>query len=234
VLTRIGISAILCITCAGVSAQGKWHNLISYLEEREMSLSVGVLMGVSYFDYDTKEIEKHFPTGEVTLDLVLSKRINDYFFIESGMRLGIKTKKAADYNYDSLEIPMKDWQYSLIDVDQALSSYNHLMFGIPLILQYQQRRLQVGIGGSYRHFSAPRSNGNPRDMFAGQHEAGVIGSVSYPIGRWRLGGEYYYGLVNVHHHGSYVSVGGPNKIAYKTFSRVAQLAISYNFGIRRH
>jgi hypothetical protein len=231
-LTRIGISVVLSVVFSGVNAQEKWQQFISNLERREMRLATGVLAGVSYFEYDTKEIEKHFPTGEVTLHLMLSKRLNDYFRIESGMRFGIKTKKAPDYDYYSPEMPLKDWQYSLIDVDHALSSYNHLMFGIPLIIQYQQRRLQLGFGGSYRHFSVPKNNGNPKDMFAGQDEAGIVGTVRYPIGRWSLGAEYYYGLVNIHHHGSYVSVGGPGKIAYKTFSRVAQLGVYYTFGAR--
>jgi hypothetical protein len=201
-----------------------------------MSLSVGGSGGVSYFQYDTKAIDNHFPTAEATLNILLAKSVSDNFQIETGIRTGIKFKKSPGYDYDSREVQLTDWQYSLIEVDQALSTFNHFMFAIPLTIQYQIKRVQLGIGGSYRHFSVSHNTIYPMDMFAGRHEAGLLGTLRYPIAaRWRLGADYYYGLVNVHHEGTWVFIGnGPVKIPYKTFSRVAQFGLYYTFGVRQH
>jgi hypothetical protein len=91
---RICISLVAFIVCLEVSAQEKWQKFISGLERRDMSLSISGLGGVSYFQYDTKAIDDRFPTGEATLQILLSKRLNNYFWIETGVRTGRPTSKA--------------------------------------------------------------------------------------------------------------------------------------------
>jgi len=227
------ISLVAVIICLEVSAQTKWQKFISGLERRDMTLSLSGLGGVSYFQYDTKAIDNQFPTGEATLQIMLSKSLNNYFWIETGLRTGIKFKKSPSYDYDSGEVPLKDWQYDLIEVDRSLSTYNHFIFGVPLTIQYQIMKFQVGVGGSYRHYSVPKNNGNPSDVFAGRNEAGLFGTLRYPIAAgFKLGVDYYYGLVNVHYQGTMISIGGPGKISYNTYSRVAQFGFYYTFGAK--
>ena len=230
---RICISLVAFIVCLEVSAQEKWQKFISGLERRDMSLSISGSGGVSYFQYDTKAIDNQFPTGEATLQILLSKRLNNYFWIETGVRTGIKFKKSPGYDYDSVEVPLEAWLYDLIEVDRSLSTYNHFMFGVPLTIQYQIMKFQVGIGGSYRHYSVPKNNGNPNDVFAGRNEAGLFGMLRSPIAAgFKLGVDYYYGLVNVHKLGTMISIGGPGKISYNTYSRVAQFGFYYTFGVK--
>ena len=189
---------------------------------------------MSFFQYNTKAIDNNFQTGEVALQILLSKRLNNYFWIETGVRTGMKFKKSPAYDYDSVEVPWEAWLYDLIEIDQSFSTYNHVMFGVPLTIQYQVMKCQVGIGGSYRHYSVPKNNGNPNDVFAGRHEAGLFGTLRYPIAaRLKLGVDYYYGLVNVHKEGSIISIGGGlDKIPYKMYSRVAQFGLYYTFGAK--
>lgn len=198
-----------------------------------MSLSISGSGGVSYFQYDTKAIDNQFPTGEATLQILLSKNLNNYFWIETGVRTGIKFKKSPEYDYDSFEVPLEVWQYDLTEVDRSLSTYNHFMLGVPLTIQYQIMKFQVGIGGSYRRYSVPQNNGNPNDVFAGRSEAGLIGTLRCPIiAGFKLGVDYYYGLVNVHKLGTMISIGGPAKVSYNTYSRVAQFGFYYTFRVK--
>ena len=231
---RISISLVAFIVCLEGSAQEKWQKFILGLERRDMSLSLSGLGGVSYFQYDTKAIDNQFPTGEASLQILLSRRLNNYFWIETGVRTGIKFKKSSGYDYNLVEAPLKAWQYDLIEVDCSLSTYNHFMFGVPLTIQYQIMKFQAGVGGSYRHYSVPRNNGNPSDVFAGRNEAGLLGTLRYPIaGGFKVGVDYYYGLVNVHKLGTIISTGGPGKISYNTYSRVAQFGFYYTFSVKQ-
>ena len=232
---KIFISLVAFIVCLEVSAQEKWKKFISGLERRDMSLSISGLGGVSYFQYTTNVIDNQFPTGEATLQILLSKKLNNYLWIETGVRTGIKFKKSPEYDYESVEVPLEALLYDLIDVDRSLSKYNHFMFGVPLTIQYQIMKFQVGIGGSYRHYSVPKNNGYSIDVFAGRHEAGLFGTLRYPIAAgFKLGVDYYLGLVNVHKLGTMITIGGsvPGQISYETYSRVAQFGFYYTFGVK--
>lgn len=140
---KICISLVAFIVCLEVSAQEKWQKFISGLEKRKTSLSISGSGGVSFFQYDTKAIDNQFPTGEGTLQILLSKRLSNYLWIETGIRTGIKFKKSPEYDYESVEVPLEAWLYDLIEVDRSLSTYNHFMLGIPLTIQYQIMKFQI-------------------------------------------------------------------------------------------
>lgn len=169
------LAILLSGTTGDLFAQGRWQQLISKMEQENLSLSFTVQAGTSYFDYDTKAINNYFPTAEASLEVQFSKKLNDFFRINAGLRMGRKFSKNPGYDYNSLEVTPEEYQYSLIEVDRVVSEYAHQTLAVPLVIQYMPGRVWLGVGGSYRHYSSPRNyTGYPSDFLAGKHDGGLI------------------------------------------------------------
>jgi hypothetical protein len=231
--TRLFLSLVVLLfgSGGGVFGQERWHRFISALEQKDANLSFTFLTGVSYFDYDTKAIDNHFPTAEASFDVQFEKKLGDLFRIDVGLRVGVKFSRSPGYDYDSLEVSPEDYQYSLIEVDRVVSEYSHVIIAVPVVMQYTPGKLWLGLGGGYRHYLPPIDyTGYPSDFLAGRHEGGLIAQLSYPLGKaLKIRFDYYYGLVNIHPQHTIVVVGPP-KTDYKTYSRVAQFCLSYTLG----
>jgi len=201
---------------------GRW------LKAHDLQLSLDLKAGVSYFGYNTKAIEPNFATSEISLELLLSRPIADNWMIQTGFALSHKGTKAPSYDYSSQYKQLYDMLYGLEDIDQTVSLGSHRIWSMPLKVQYHPGRLGLTVGGSFRYFSGSYYRTYNQDFLSGKFDAGVIGGVGLPIGNFRLGAEYYYGLVNVRK-GYYISFNSVPAPEYKLFNRAAQVTVRYTF-----
>lgn len=225
----------IILTCWAVASIVTVHgqawrsNATSRLDKHGLDLSVSIMGGTSYFGYDNGAIKTKFLSPEITLEVLLSKRVADHLKLQTGVRTSYKFKKKPAYDYNAPEQSNADFRYQLVEVDHVMSEFGHSTFGIPVKIQYQPGKVGLTLGGLVRHFAGSKTSGYPSDWLAGRYDAGLLGGIGFDVKQVQLGVEYYHGMVNVHKMGSYDTVGGPDIVQYKKFNRYAQVVITYRF-----
>ncbi len=216
--TTLKIQIVLVITM--ISLKGMAQSLVA-TSNKKLQYTGVVSIGRSSFICKGYTSPPDYASAEVRIGLGLSKQVGKYFELKSGMYFGLKFKRES-YIYGSgnnTYFNEPDLNFSL---NKTVSSRNHLVTDIPLVLQFNPPKTKLGLkAGLYGRFWAPYNASV--DVLTGRPEVGILGGLSHQLTkRTSLGVELYRGLTRIYS-GSYSTT------VYSAWNQFAQLSFAYAF-----
>lgn len=191
------------------------------IKKTKWELSAGA--GLSYFVYSSSKIKEHFTSPDFRVGTLATRSMGDHFALHYGLRLGVRLKtNSLNYNptlVDQNTLPRVE------KLDETNSKEDQFFFEIPVAVQYRVNKLGLSLGAAYKNYiwldDVQYSN------YTSTKDVGIIPGISYQVTpRWRVGMEYYYGLLKF---GEYSALDQSlTRFTYKAYHRFTQISISYS------
>lgn len=179
--------------------------------------------GVSYFAYSSSKVKEHFASPDFRVGTLASRSLTDHLFFQYGLRLGVRLKTTS-LNYDPMYVNVNTLP-RVEELDKTSSQSDQFFFEIPIVLHYQLHQLGFSLGATYKNY-IQFDNVRYRN-YTSTRDVGINPGISYQITpRWRIGAEYYYGLMKFSERAT--SDQSMNPFTYKAYNRYAQISIAYS------
>lgn len=179
--------------------------------------------GVSYFAYSSSKVKEHFASPDFRAGALTSRSLTDHLFFRYGLRLGIRLKTAS-LNYNPMYVYVNTLP-RVEELDKTSSQSDQFFFEIPIALHYQLYKLGFSLGVTYKNY-IQFDNVRYRN-YTSTRDVGINPWISYQATpRWRIGAEYYYGLLKFSERTTRDQ--SMNPFTYKAYNRYAQIFIAYS------